>query len=237
MQNTSENIPSHVALIPDGNRRWARSQGLNPWDGHEVGAKNFEKILTHSLERGVQCLSIWGSSTDNLAKRPTPETRALLDIYRRYIRRLLDGDEIDKYEVRVNVLGMWEEQFPLILKRMIREIQEKTKNYKKKALNLLLAYSGTDEMVRAIQKIHDDCKEGTEITAEIIKDNLFTKELPAVDLLIRTGGEPHNSTGFMMWDTANAQYFFSKELFPNFDEKRYEEAIVEYSRRMRRFGA
>jgi undecaprenyl diphosphate synthase len=236
MSEKSTNIPLHVAIIPDGNRRWARSKGFNPWEGHEVGAKNFEKIIKHSLEKGVGCLSIWGSSTDNLTKRPIPEKKALLDIYRCYFQRLLEGEEIHENEVKVNVIGRWEEQFPESLKKIIHEVMDKTKHYKKKMLNFLLAYSGTDEMLEAIEKINDKYEKSVKITAEIIKENLMTKELPPVDLLIRTGGEPHNSTGFMMWDLVDSQYYFSEILFPDFDDVKYEEALEDYAKRQRRFG-
>ena len=229
-------MPLHVAVIPDGNRRWSRKRGLDPWKGHEEGAKNFEKIIKYSLEKGIQCLSIWGSSTDNLAKRPMEEKKALLDIYQRYFKRLLESKEIHENEVKISVNGKWEEQFPESLKGLIYEAMDKTKHYKKRILNLLLAYSGTDEMIEAIKKINDKYEKGAKITAEIIKENLMTKELPPVDFLVRTGGEPHNSTGFMMWDLSDAQYYFSEVLFPDFDDIKYGEALEDYVRRQRRFG-
>lgn len=236
MEKNTENLPFHVAIIPDGNRRWARERGLKPWEGHEEGAKIFEKLINHSLKKGIQCLSIWGSSLDNLTKRPMEEKRALLDIYARYFKKILEGREIHENEVRVNFVGRWEEQFPDSLKGLLYEIIEKTKHYKKRMLNFLLAYSGTDEMMEAFQKISDKYEKGTKITEQMVKENLMTKDLPAVDYLIRTGGEPHNSTGFLMWDLSDAQYYFSQEKFPDFDEIKYEEALEEYSRRQRRFG-
>jgi undecaprenyl diphosphate synthase len=236
MEKELTNIPNHVAIIPDGNRRWARGKGMKPWEGHEVGAQNFEKLIEFSLKKGINCLSIWGSSIDNLTKRPISEKRALLGIYKRYFERLLDGKEIYENEVKVNIIGRWEEQFPEALKGLLYEIIEKTKQYKKKALNFMLAYGGTDEILWAVQKINDKYGKGTKITPEILKENLMTEKIPVVDYLIRTGGEPHNSTGFMMWDIADAQYYFSPELFPDFTEEKYEEALLEYARRQRRFG-
>ncbi|MFA6047538.1 MAG: polyprenyl diphosphate synthase [Parcubacteria group bacterium] len=236
MEKELENVPAHVAIIPDGNRRWARGKGMKPWEGHEVGAKNFEVLIKHSLKKGIKCLTIWGSSIDNLTKRPFDEKRALLDIYSRYFKRLLDGNEIHENEVQVNVIGRWEEQFPESLKKIIYEAMEKTRHYKKRMLNFLLAYSGTDEMILAIECISSKYEKGVKITPELIKENLMTRGLPPVDYLVRTGGEPHNSTGFMMWDIADAQYYFSPELFPDFDDKKYEEALEEYARRQRRFG-
>jgi undecaprenyl diphosphate synthase len=236
MEKAQNIVPNHVAIIPDGNRRWARSRGLNPWDGHEVGAENFESLIKFSLKYGINCLTIWGSSMDNLTKRPMEEKIALLDIYKRYFKRLLEGNEIHENEVKVNVMGRWEEQFPSSLKKTIHEAMEKTKHYKKRMLNFLLAYSGTDEMMLAIERINKKYGNEAKITSELIKENLMTKDLPPVDYLVRTGGEPHNSTGFMMWDIADAQYYFSPELFPDFTDEKYKEALDEYARRRRRFG-
>jgi undecaprenyl diphosphate synthase len=237
MENNIEELPKHVAIIPDANRRWARERGLAPWKGHEVGADNFEKLITYSLKKGITCLSIWGSSIDNLTKRPFEEKRALLDIYRHYFTKMLEGREIYENEVRVNFVGRWEEQFPDSLKKIIYEVIKKTEHYQKRFLNFMLAYGGTDDMLLAVQKINEKYQKGIKITAEMIKENLMTANLPPVDYMIRTGGEPHNSAGFMMWDTADAQLYFSNEKFPDFNEEKFQEALEEYSKRQRRFGA
>ncbi len=236
MENNSKLIPRHIAIIPDGNRRWAKAKGLEPWEGHEAGAINLEKLTQLVLKKEVGCLSLWGSSMDNLLKRPIAEKKALLDIYKRYFKRLLEGKEIYENEARVNFIGRWEEQFPESLKSIIKEVIEKTKHYKKRMLNFMLAYSGTDDMLCAIDKIIDKSEKGTKIAPEILKANLMTAELPPVDFMIRTGGEPHNSNGFLMWDSADAQLYFSKENFPDFNEEKLEEALEEYARRGRRFG-
>jgi len=236
MKKDTGEIPYHVAIIPDGNRRWARERGLEPWEGHEVGAKNFEKLINHSLEKGIMCLSIWGSSMDNLIKRPMAEKRALLDIYRRYFKRLLDGKEIHENEVMVNIIGRWEEQFPTPLKTLLYEIIEKTKHYKKRMLNFMLAYSGTDDMLQAVRLVADKYDKGSKIDEKAIKENLMTRNMPPVDYLIRTGGEPHNSNGFLMWDAADAQLYFSSDRFPDFDDQKFDEALDEFARRQRRFG-
>ncbi|HAI74231.1 MAG TPA: di-trans,poly-cis-decaprenylcistransferase [Candidatus Moranbacteria bacterium] len=230
------NLPNHIAIIPDANRRWARERGIPPWKGHEAGAENFEKLISYSLKKGIQCLSIWGSSIDNLTKRPLEEKKALLDIYKKYFTKMLEGKEIIENEARVNFIGRWEDQFPDSLKKIIYEVIEKTKNYQKRILNFMLAYNGTDDMLSAIEKINAKYEKGIKITAEVIKENLMTANIPAVDFVIRTGGEPHNSAGFMMWDTADAQLYFSPEKFPDFNEEKFQEALEEYARRQRRFG-
>jgi undecaprenyl diphosphate synthase len=149
---------------------------------------------------------------------------------------MIDSEDIHKNEARINVIGKWQEQFPEGLKKVIKECVDKTKKYKNYYLNFLLAYNGDDEMVEAIRKIAKKCKSGARITAQAIKENLMTKDLPPVDLLIRTGGEPHNSAGFMMWDVANAQLYFSEKMNPDFGPEDLREAVLDYGERGRRFG-
>jgi len=233
---TENNIPNHIAIIPDGNRRWARAKGLQPEEGHEAGAKNVENLIRFASDKGIKCLTFWGSSRDNLTKRPMKEKLALLDIYERYFKKLIEGKEIYENEVRINIFGRWEEQFPDSLKNILKDGIEKTQHFKKRILNFMLAYEGDDDMLQAVQKIIDQCGKSMKVTAEMIKENLMTKDIPAVDYLIRTGGEPHNSAGFMMWDTADSQLYFSEKNFPDFGEKEFEEALKDYARRGRRFG-
>jgi undecaprenyl diphosphate synthase len=236
MKHKIENIPTHVAIIPDGNRRWAKSRGLKPWEGHEEGAKNLEEILRANLDLGVKYVTFWGSSADNLKKRPLAEKKALLDIYKRYFEKITDSEDIHGNQVRINVIGRWQEQFPRSLKKIIERSIEKTRYYKKFFLNFLLAYSGDDEIVSAVNKLLEKYKGKAKVTAKALKDQLMTKDLPPVDLLVRTGGEPHMSAGFMMWDIANAQMYFSETLWPDFDAPKMREAILDYSKRTRRFG-
>ncbi|MFC1756500.1 polyprenyl diphosphate synthase [Patescibacteria group bacterium] len=229
-------LPIHVAVIPDGNRRWAKPRKLEPWDGHEAGAENTENIIKKAFNLGIQQLSFWGSSMDNLKKRPMAENRALLKIYKKYFTRLINSKEVHEKKARINIIGKWEEQFPNSLQKVINECIDKTKDYKNYFLNFFLAYNGDDEMVDAVKNIASKHKTAKNITAKTIKENLMTKDLAPVDFLIRTGGEPHLSVGFMMWDIANAQLFFSEKLFPDFDAKEFEKAIKEYEKRGRRLG-
>lgn len=231
-----ENLPRHVAIIPDGNRRWAKKRNLPVWEGHEAGAQNLEKLIKFSAEKGLYCLSFWGSSLDNLKKRPLEEKRALLKIYEKYFSRLIKNKDIAKEEVKINFIGRWQEQFPNSLKAIINQVIDSTKNYKKRILNFFLAYSGTDEMIQAIGQIAEKYSSQKEITAKIVKENLMTQGIPAVDLIIRTGGEPHLSSGFMMWDIADAQLYFSEDFYPDFNEKKLDEALQDYAQRQRRFG-
>jgi undecaprenyl diphosphate synthase len=164
------------------------------------------------------------------------ESKALLDIYGRYIERLIGSEDIHKNRVRVRFIGRWEEQFPESLKQSIHRCIEVTKEYESYFLNFFLAYSGDDEMRQAIKEIVMELNPGEAVTDKMIKEHLMTRELPPVDLLIRTGGEPHLSAGFMMWDIADSQLYFSEAYYPDFGEEAFREALREYIARSRRFG-
>jgi undecaprenyl diphosphate synthase len=235
--NNLEIVPKHVAIIPDGNRRWAKDRGLKPWDGHDEGAQKIEQITRKARELNIKYLSFWGSSIENLQKRSIKERQALLKIYEVYFEKLMSSEDIFEQKVKINVLGNWKKQLPNKLVHIINNGIEKTKYHDNFFLNFFLAYSGDIEMVEAVQNIVDTANKNTKVTPNLIKENLLTKDLPPVDYLIRTGGEPHLSAGFMMWDIANAQLFFSDEYFPDFDSERFEISIKEYGNRVRRMGA
>lgn len=234
--NIEKKLPNHIAIIPDGNRRWAKERNLEPWEGHEAGAEVMEQLARWAFNNGIFALSFWGSSLENLQKRPLLEKQALLRIYEEYFKKLIVDEDIHRNRVRINVIGKWEEQFPTSLKKIIIEGVEKTAQYEDHELNFFLAYSGDDEMLEAVRAIATNGIDPKKITAETIKQNLMTSKLPAVDLLIRTGGEPHLSAGFMMWDIANSQLYFSEKYFPDFKEAELIEAIEEYKERGQRRG-
>lgn len=229
-------LPNHIAIIPDGNRRWAKEKGLEPWKGHKAGAEKLEQLARWAFDNGIYCLSFWGSSLENLQKRPLREKQELLRIYEEYFKKLMVDEDIHRNRVRINVIGKWEQQFPSSLKKIIIEGVEKTSHYDQHELNFFLAYSGDDEMLGAVRAIVSSGVDPKKITAETIKQSLMTSKLPAVDLLIRTGGEPHLSAGFMMWDIANSYLYFSKRYFPDFDEAELVEAITEYANSGKRLG-
>lgn len=229
-------LPRHVVIIPDGNRRWAAERGLKPWQGHEAGAENTEKIIQEARRLGIREISFWGSSLENLAKRPLEESRHLLRIYETYFKKLLESQDIHADEAKIRFVGRWEEQFPASLKKILHSCLETTKNYGKHFLNFFLAYSGDDEMRSAFEKVAQSLKPGQKVTDEMIKQELMTRDLPPVDLLIRTGGEPHLSAGFMMWDIANTQLYFSEKYYPDFNPEEFRQAIADYASRERRLG-
>jgi undecaprenyl diphosphate synthase len=236
-----ENLPRHVAIIPDGNRRWAKRKGMLAWLGHREGEKNSEDVLEIAKEMGIFCLTFWAGSYDNLTKRPAVEVKFLEEVYRASFLKLLKNKDIFKDEVKVSVFGYWRDLLPKRIKEPIEELIEKTKNHSKKFLNFLIGYNGTGEMMEAIERIVREHKKDQvfKITPQIVKENLWTRDLPAVDLVIRTGleGDPHWSNGFMMWDTADSQFYFTETLWPDFGKKEFQIAIESFKNRERRLGA
>lgn len=236
--NNASNLPRHIAIIPDGNRRWAKQHSLSPWIGHKRGSETLENLLEILGDFDIPYFSFWGSSQDNLRKRPKEEVDFLLSLFKEQFPRLAKDRKIHDNAIRINIFGSWKEQFPEDVKQAMESAIEATKDYDRHHLNFFIAYSGTDEMLQAAKRIAELRAETPELVIDeaLLKSQLLTKDLPPVDLLIRTGGEPHNSDGFMMWDVADAQLFFSDKLYPDFTKKDLEEAIKEYSCRERRLG-
>jgi undecaprenyl diphosphate synthase len=235
-----KNVPKHIAIIPDGNRRWAKKRGLQPWMGHRAGVKSFEKVLEKSRELKIPYITFWGGSWDNLTKRSKTEVTFLFRIYTEQFKRIIKDKRIHQNKVKVNVLGRWKEILPKTTQETIKKAIEVTKDYNNFFLTFLLAYDGRDEMLACIQRIAQLFRDKKiKINKDLIKKNLWTKDLPPVDLVIRTGCEedPHMSAGFMMWDTAYSQLYFTETFFPAFGPREFEKIIEDYSKRERRLGA
>ena len=238
MMNKTKNLPTHIAVIPDGNRRWAREHKLDVWLGHKTGTVSLEKLGDIIVELNIPYLSFWASSKDNLKKRSTQEVEFLLDLFKKKFLELSRSEKIHRNKMKINIFGSWREQFPEDVKQSLEQAIESTKNYNNYFLNFFIAYSGTDEILNTIKCIAKKARGDLDLKIDknLLKKCLLTCDLPPVDLLIRTGGEPHNSDGFMMWDTANAQLHFSEKLWPDFNEQNFREAIEDYAKRGRRFG-
>jgi undecaprenyl diphosphate synthase len=235
-----ENLPNHVVIIPDGNRRWAKERGLAPWRGHLAGAKKAEEQAKVALDLGIKCFSWWGGSFDNLTKRPKTEVNVLFKIYERYFRQLINNKEIHQNQVKVSIIGRWAEILPKKGVEAAKELIKVTKNYNQYLLNFFIAYDGTHEMLEAIKGI---LKEGRQnknlkVTPELLRKHLWSGHLPPVDFLIRTGSryDPHNSAGFMMWHCAYSQLYFTKEYYPDFGREEFIKAIEDFQKRERRLG-
>ncbi|MFH1671717.1 MAG: polyprenyl diphosphate synthase, partial [Candidatus Portnoybacteria bacterium] len=233
-------LPNHVVIVPDGNRRWAKERGLPGWRGHVAGAEITKELLREALEQDIYCLSIWGGSWNNLTKRSKIEIMALFKIYEQYFKKLIKRKEIHENEIRVSVIGRWQEILPKSGVKAAKDLIKATEGYEKCLLNFFIAYNGTDEMLAAIRDIVKESKKdkNLKVTEKTLKKRLWSGHLPPVDFLIRTGsaGDPHNSVGFMMWQTANSQLYFTDTRYPDFGEKEFIKAIKEYQRRERRLG-
>ena len=233
-------LPKHIAIIPDGNRRWAKEHKLDAWLGHKKGAekKKLDKLTDVIIELNIPYLSFWGSSRDNLKKRQKAEVDFLLNIFKNKFLELAEDQKVHKNNIKINIIGDWRNQFPDEVCLSMEKAIDRTKNYNKFFLNFFIAYSGRSEILDTIKCIAKKAKkdESLNIDESLLKSCLMTRDLPSVDLMIRSGGEPHLSDGFMMWETANSQLYFSQKYWPDFDENDLKDAIEDYSKRCRRYG-
>lgn len=223
----------HLAIIPDGNRRWARARGLAPWRGHIRASKNIPEVIKEAFTLGINSVTVWGGSYDNLTKRSPKEIEVLERMYRLLAGRFLKDKEIKKGKIRLRILGEWKHLLQPETVRILQKAVITTKKNGPHNLTLLIGYNGDREMMEVINKL---VKKGVRVTDNIIKNSLWTKDLPSVDLVIRTGGEPHLSAGFMMWDIRYAQLYFTEKFWPDFGTKDLKEAINYYESLERRLG-
>jgi len=230
--------PNHVAIMLDGNRRWAKKRGLKPWEGHMAGiGENAEAVVRSAPGLGIKYLTLWAGSYDNLTKRPEVEVRFLNQAYREFINKALSDDFVVNEGVRVKFLGEWENLLEKDTVALIKEVQEKTKNHDNLYLTILVGYNGDREMLDAVNRLVADGVK--DVTPEVLKSYLWTHDIPPVDLMIRTGveGDPHNSTGFMMWDMRDTQFEFSDILWPDFIKDDLKRIVREFVSRQKRLGA
>ena len=209
-------IPNHVAIIMDGNRRYAKKKGLPPHLGHAFGSKKAEQVLEWCFELGIKNLTTYAFSTENF-KRSEIEKKHLFDLMERELMRLAKDKRIHKYQVRVKIIGKID-LLPKNVRKAINVVEKATKNYSKYNLNIALAYGGRQELIDAIRSILKKVKEGVirscDITAKMIEKHLYGGGAP-VDLLIRTGGEQRLSN-FLPWQTANCIVYFCDVYWPEF---------------------
>lgn len=236
------NFPKHIVIIPDGNRRWAKKKGLLSFLGHNKGVEVAEEIIKEAVNLKIPYFTFWGCSINNIIKRPKSEVSFLFKIFEKQFKKILNDKAIYENKIRINVFGRWKELFPKETSMAIENAIEKTKKYNNHQLNFLLAYSGKDEMASAIKEIVKIKNQNAKIKIDekLIKNSLWTKDLPPVDLVIRTGEENDNwahwSDGFMMWDTANSQFYFTKTIWPDFNKKEFKKTIDKFFLIEKRLG-
>jgi undecaprenyl diphosphate synthase len=229
-------IPEHIAIIMDGNGRWAKRRGLPRVAGHRAGMKAVRGITRIADELGVKILTLYAFSTENW-KRPRDEVEYLMKLPQEFL--LTELKELIERNVQVRILGN-QDQLPSHTVKAVLEVQERTKHNTGLILNFALNYGSRDEMMYAIRGIAQDVKSGKlgidEITEETMGNHLFTKGLPDPDLLIRTSGEVRLSN-FMLWQVAYSELWFTDVYWPDFSREHLMEAIYEFQHRNRRFGA
>lgn len=234
MEYVNIKIPNHVAIIVDGNGRWATEKGLNRSAGHKAGFENVKKITKYIFDKGTTCISAYLFSTENF-KRSSAEVNYIMNLLVDKLNDILKFCHEEK--IKAVFSGRCDHLSEKVIETM-HKIIEDTKDYKNKTFNICFGYGAHAEIVDGVKKIIADIQEGKikeeEITEELFNEYLY-QNLPPVDLLIRTGGELRLSN-FMLWQCSYAEFYFTKIYFPDFSEKNYDEALLEYTRRDRRFG-
>ncbi|MBI2465376.1 di-trans,poly-cis-decaprenylcistransferase [Candidatus Shapirobacteria bacterium] len=223
-------LPKHVAMIMDGNRRWARERKLPVFIGHRYGFNRIEPTVSHAADLGIKYLTFWAFSTENW-NREKREVDALMNLFRRMFSGSLVA-KLKKNNVRVKTLGDIS-AFPKDIEKDIQEVVEDTKNNTGITVNFALNYGGREEILRAVQKII--AEKPKEVTERIFSDFLYTAGQPDPDLIIRTGGEQRLS-GYLPWQSTYSELYFTNTYWPDFNEKEFDKAILDYISRERRFG-
>ena len=231
-----ENMPKHIAIIMDGNRRWAKKQGKSASFGHKQGAKILEKIVRYANKIGLKYITVYAFSTENW-KRTEEEVKALMALLQSYLDDY--SKRADSENIKVKILG----DITALSQGMQKSIincMERTKNNTGVTFNIALNYGGRDEIVKSVQNIVKEVQNGNikieDINEELISNNLYTKGQPDPDLLIRTSGEMRLSN-FLPWQLVYSEFLFVDKNWPDFTEEDLDNAILEYQKRTRKFGA
>lgn len=228
-------IPKHVAIILDGNGRWAKQKGMPRTYGHTMGAKNVETICRAAYELGIRYLTVYAFSTENWS-RPSDEVKAIMKLLDGYLEKCLEMSE--KNNMRVRVIGDLSKLEPKMRER-IAVLEESSKGYTGLTFIVALNYGSRDEILRATRRIASDVKEGTlaveDITEDAFSGYLDTEGIPDPDLMIRTSGEQRLSN-YLLWQLAYAEFYFTPVAWPDFDKAELEKAIQAYQERDRRYG-
>ena len=230
-----ELMPQHIAIIMDGNRRWAKEKGMDTRLGHKAGAETLEKIAAFGNEIGLKYLTVYAFSTENW-KRTKEEIGALMLLLQKYLDKFLNKESLRN--IRIRVLGDIE-SLDKGLRESIKKLVEKSKNNTGLTLNIAFNYGGRAELAKATKQIANMVKNNEinveDINEELISNNLYTKGEPEPDLLIRTGGELRISN-FLLWQLAYTEFLFIEKYWPDFDKEDLLEAISTFERRNRKFG-
>jgi tritrans,polycis-undecaprenyl-diphosphate synthase [geranylgeranyl-diphosphate specific] len=227
--------PKHVAIILDGNRRFAKKLMLEPWKGHDYGRKKVEELLEWSKELGIKELTFYAFSMQNF-NRPKQEFDYLMGIFKSAFMDFLKEPKIDEYKVHLRVIGRYE-MFPKDVVKALEDAMARTKYYDQYYLNFALAYGGREELTDAMKKIAQKVADGElrpeDVDEKVVQKNLYMESEP--DLIIRTGGEKRTSN-FLMWQASYSEWFFIDKTWPEFTKEDLVQIIEEFKQRDRRFG-
>ena len=229
-------LPKHIAIIMDGNRRWAKERNIETRLGHKEGAETLKKIAKYANKIGIQYLTVYAFSTENW-KRTKEEVGALMGLLQMYVNDFLNDKELEN--IKINVLGDVSKLEPG-LQKSIQKAIDRTKDYTGMTLNVAFNYGGRDEITKAVQKIANKVQNQEitiqDIDEQYVADNLYTRGQLEPDLLIRTGGEQRVSN-FLLWQLAYTEFLFIDKYWPDFSAKDLDEAIEVFEQRNRKFGA
>ncbi|UCH90330.1 MAG: di-trans,poly-cis-decaprenylcistransferase [Thermoplasmata archaeon] len=233
----SDPMPKHIAIIMDGNRRFAIDLGLNPIDGHEYGRDKLEELLEWCLDLQIKILTVYAFSTENI-RRKTKEVDRLMELFNDNFIQLANDERVHKHGIRVRVIGQ-RELLPDEVQEAIQKAEETTKDYDNYHFNLAVAYGGREEIIQAVKDIAQDTldkKVGIDdINEELVSKYLYTHEIPDPDLILRTSGEERISN-FLLWQLAYSELYFSDVYWPGFSKIDFLKAIRSYQLRQRRYG-
>jgi len=226
-------MPQHIGIIMDGNRRYAEFFGIDPWKGHNKGADKLEEILDWVNELGIDIITVYAFSTENF-KRSKEEVKHIMDLFEKKFKELAEDERIHKNKIKVRAIGNLS-MLPKNVVDSIKMAEKATENYGDESLNICIAYGGRVEILEAIKRIMKKGVSPEDITLKMIKDNLYTGNLPDPDLVIRTGGEVRLSN-FLLFQSAYSELFFTEIYFPAFRKIDFLRIIREYQMRNRKFG-
>ena len=235
MEFNKENMPKHIAIIMDGNRRWAREKGKPVSFGHKEGAKTLEKIVRYANKIGLEYITAYAFSTENW-KRAEDEVSAIMLLLQNYLDDYSKRANTENIKVKVigDTLALSEK-----MQKSLNNCMERTKNNTGVTFNIAINYGGRDELIKAVKNIAEEVKSGKldieNINEQLISDNLYTAGQPDPDLLIRTSGEIRLSN-FLPWQLVYSEFLFIDKNWPDFEEEDLDKAIIEYQKRTRKFG-
>ena len=223
-------LPTHIAIIMDGNGRWAKKRSLPRTAGHVAGAKTFKTIARYCNKIGLKYLTVYAFSTENW-KRPEDEVKSIMNLLRDYLK---DAENFKYENIKVNFIG---DRTPLAedIKALMKKNEDGSKDATGLTLNIAINYGGRDEITNAVKKIVNSGVNAEDITEDLISQNLYTYGIPDPDLIIRPSGE-YRLSNYLIWQSAYAEYWFSDILWPDFTPQHLEKAINDYNHRNRRFG-